>query len=83
MPSISVACDFKDEGTTVYMVFPTSGLTKLTEAFHDGARHNNKVILVLNRESKVLEVHTRTRFDIVNKEFKALTDTHSTTDAAD
>lgn len=83
MPSRAVPCDFHDEGATLYVAFPTGCLPEFAKTFHDGCRHKGKVILVLDRESKMLKVHTRSRFDIINKEFKALTDTHPPTDTAD
>ena len=83
MPFRSVACDFNDEGSAVYMTFPTGCLPEFAKTFHDGCRHKGKVILVLDRESKMLKVHTSSRYDVIHEEFKALADTHPTTDAAD
>ena len=70
MPSRGFPCDFKNEGSTVYMKLPASSLTEFAKAFNDGLNHRGKVLLVLNRKRKMLEVVTRRRFDVLHQKFK-------------
>lgn len=83
MPIRTTSCNFRDEGSTIYVSFPTGCLPEFAKAFHDGCRHQGKILLVLDRERQVLQVVTRERFQILNEELQARTDTHSTTNAAD
>jgi len=83
MPVEMTACDFYDEGSATYMFFPTGCLAKFAETFHDGFRHKSNVLLVLDRERKVLKVVTRKRFKITYEELKASADAHPTGNAAD
>jgi len=62
---------------------PTGCLPELAKTFHDGCRHNGKVLLVLDRERQVFQVVTRKRFQILNKELKARLNAHTADVAAD
>lgn len=83
MPIKTTACNFRDEGSTTYVSFPTGCLPEFAETFHDGCRHQGKVLLVLDRERQVLQVVTRKRFHILNEELKASADAHTPANAAD
>ena len=83
MPIRTTSCNFRDEGSATYVSFPTGCLPEFAKTFHDGCRHQGKVLLVLDRERQVLQVVTRKRFQILNQELKASADTHSAADAAD
>lgn len=83
MPIRTTSCNFRDEGSTTYVSFPTGCLPEFAKTFHDGCRHQGKVLLVFDRERQMLQVVTRKRFQILNEELKSRTDTHPTTDAAD
>lgn len=83
MPIRTASCDFRDEGSTTYVSFPTGCLPEFAETFDDGCRHQGKVLLVLDRERQVLQVVTRKRFQILNEELKTRTDTIPASEAAD
>ncbi|MBA7651911.1 hypothetical protein ES703_59740 [subsurface metagenome] len=83
MPIRSTACNINDIGSTTYVSFPTGCLPELAKTFHDGCRHQGKVLLVLDRECQVLKVVTRKRFQILNEELKASLNAHTADVAAD
>jgi len=70
MPVTRISCDFYYEGTTFYVKFPATSLTELAEAFNDGAGHEGKILLVLDRKRKVFEVVTGSSFDVLNQKLK-------------
>ena len=83
VPIRTVSCDIKDIGSTTYVRFPTGCLPEFAKTFHDGCRHQGKVLLVFDRERQVLEVVTRKRFQILSEKLKASLDAHSAEVAAD
>jgi len=83
VPTRTVSCDFNDKGSTTYVSFPTGCLPEFAKTFHDGCRHQGKVLLILDRECQVLKVVTRKRFQILNEELKASSDAIPPADAAD
>ncbi|MBA7658811.1 hypothetical protein ES703_66770 [subsurface metagenome] len=83
MPTRTVSCDINDIGSTTYVSFPTGCLPEFAKTFHDGCRHQGKVLLVFDRERQVLEVVTRKRFQILSEELKSRLDAHPAGVAAD
>ena len=83
MPITRIPCYFSDEGTATHVTLPRGSFPKVAEALHNDIRHDRKVLLVLDRESKMLKVITRSSLNTFNKKIKAISNPKTSTNRTD